>query len=151
VPCHEERTQRYAAQGDRVAVRDHAIHHDGFPASGPQSRVVPARRERDRVTAERYDLSARGALHGRVSLHVVPVRMTGDHDPDIPHTKPELLDVRDDLLVHVRGARVVENVALGRGDEVGAVFASDEVDVSDDAERFGGATRRLHTGHSRMR
>ncbi|MDG2174676.1 MAG: hypothetical protein P8M72_00850 [Gammaproteobacteria bacterium] len=62
--------------------------------------------------------------------------MARNHDLDVLHIEPQRLHVRYDDVMHRIGARVVENMAIRCGDEIGAVRAAHPVNVIDDAEGF---------------
>ena len=59
-----------------------------------------------------------------------------DHDFDVLDFETELLHVRNDHIVHFGRARIEQNVALWRGDQIGAILAAHSINVADDSERF---------------
>src|SRR5688500_18098726 len=118
MPRHPEGAQGYAAQGNRLPVLDDAIDVDHHHAAESSSGVVLTGLERRGIAAESDDLRAGQFFHRRVSLDVIKMRMARYDHFDVLDVEPQLPDVRDDDVVHLAGARVVEYVALRSRDQI---------------------------------
>src|SRR5207245_11279742 len=73
---------------------------------------------------------------------VIPMRVARDHDFDVLDFETELLHVRNDHIVHFGRARIEQNVALWRGDQIGAILAAHPINVAEDRK-----STRLNSSH----
>ena len=77
------------------------------------------------------------------------MRMARDDHFDVLDVEAQLLDIRHDDVVHLAGARVVQDVALRSRDQIRAILAAHPMNVADDAEPSG--RRRLILSLNRLR
>ena len=141
MPRYPEGAQGHAAQGNRIPVLDDTIDMDGHHPAESSSGVVLAGFKRRGIAAESDDARSGQFFHRRVSLDVIKMRMARDDHLDVLDVEAQLLDVRHDDVVHLAGARVVEDVALRSRDQIRAILAAHPINVADDAEPSG--RRRL--------
>jgi hypothetical protein len=129
MPGCEPRDERGTPEFDFIPVAKDAIDWMNLAAwpHVPQCRYV---------LFHRHDLSAGQLFDECISLHVVAMRMTADHDPDVAEAEAELLHGRSNDGDSGFEAAVDEDVAFRRRyEERRELLGSDVVKVADDPVR----------------
>jgi len=94
--------------------------------------------QRRNILLHDHDLGAGQCLHLGVAFLVIHVGVTAKDDSDVTEPESELLDASPDGCELSFVAAVDEDMAIGRGDQIGGVLGlgGHKVDIPDDLERF---------------